>query len=71
MINRFKKDIIIIVDDDVIYPNDMIDKIIILYRKYGSKSPMKFGGRNSDSKFIKKEKLLKKKELFHIMEKGI
>ena len=55
-INRFKEDLIITVDDDVIHPNDMIEYIITLYRKYASKSPMSFGGRHSDWKFIKKKK---------------
>ena len=55
-INRFKEDLIITVDDDVIYPNNMIEKVIMLYRKYGSKSPMSFGGRYSDWKFLKKKK---------------
>ena len=60
-INLFKEALIIIVINDVIYPNDMIENIIKLYRKYDSKSPMSFGGRNSDWKFIKKRKNLLKK----------
>ncbi len=55
-INRFKEDLIITVDDDVIYPNDMIEKVITLFRKYGSKFPISFGGRETDWKFIKKKK---------------
>ena len=55
-INRFKEDLIITVDDDVIYPNNMIEKVIMLYRKYGSKLPMSFRGRLSDWKFLKKKK---------------
>ena len=34
----------------------MIEKVIMLYRKYGSKSPMSFGGRYSDWKFLKKKR---------------
>ena len=38
-INRFKEDLIITLDDDKIYPKDMIENIIKLYRKYCSKFP--------------------------------
>jgi len=55
-INRYKKDLIITVDDDVIYPNDMIEKVIFQFKKYGSNNPMSFGGKNTDWKFIKKKK---------------
>ena len=55
-INRYKKDLIITVDDDVIYPNNLIEKVIYYFRKHGSKNPMSFGGKFSDWKFLKKKK---------------
>ena len=55
-INRFKEDLIITVDDDVIYPNDMIENVIMLFRKYDSKLPMSFGGSTTDWTFIKKKR---------------
>ena len=53
---KYKKDIIITVDDDVNYPNFLIEKIIREFRRKGSKSPMSFGGKPTDwwvNKFIK------------------
>ncbi len=60
-INRYKKDLIITVDDDVIYPNNLIEKVIFQYKKYGSNNPMSFGGKKSDWKFIKKKNNSSKK----------
>ena len=47
-INRFKKDLIITIDDDVIYPYDLIENIIKNFIKFGSNKPMSFGNKNSD-----------------------
>ena len=55
-INRFKEDLIITVDDDIIYPNNMIKIVIMRFRKYDGKFPMSFGGRYTDWKFFKKKK---------------
>ena len=47
-INRFKKDLIITIDDDVIYPYDLIENIIKNFIKFGSNKPMSFGNKYSD-----------------------
>ena len=45
---KYKNDIIITVDDDVLYPNFVIEKIIKEFRRRGSRYPMSFGGRPTD-----------------------
>jgi hypothetical protein len=47
-INRFKNDLIITIDDDVIYPFDLIENIIKNFIKFGSNKPMSFGNIYSD-----------------------
>ena len=47
-INRFKNDLIITIDDDVLYPFDLIENIIKNFIKFGSNKPMSFGSKNSD-----------------------
>ena len=47
-INRFKNDLIVTVDDDILYPRDMLEKMLNCYKKYGSRYPVSFGGPNSD-----------------------
>ena len=49
-LNRFKNDLIITTDDDVLYPYDFIEKILKLYIKNGSNKPMSFGSKYSDWK---------------------
>ena len=52
-LNRFKDDLIITTDDDVLYPYDFIEKILKLYIKNGSNKPMSFGAKSSDWKIRK------------------
>ena len=52
-LNRFKNDLIITTDDDVLYPYDFIEKILKLYIKNGSNKPMSFGAKSSDWKLGK------------------
>ena len=52
-LNRFKNDLIITTDDDVLYPYDFIEKILKLYIKNGSNKPMSFGAKSSDWKIGK------------------
>ena len=47
-INRYKKDLIITVDDDIIYPNDSIEKMLKCYNRLGGKNPVSFGQQSSD-----------------------
>ena len=47
-INRFKNDLIITIDDDVIYPFDLIENVIKNFIKFGSNKPMSFGNKYSD-----------------------
>ena len=47
-INRFKTDLIITIDDDVIYPFDLIENVIKNFIKFGSNKPMSFGNKFSD-----------------------
>ena len=47
-INRFKNDLIITVDDDIIYPYDLIENVIKNFIKFGSNKPMSFGNKYSD-----------------------
>jgi hypothetical protein len=47
-INRFKNDLIITVDDDIIYPFDLIENVIKNFIKFGSNKPMSFGNKYSD-----------------------
>ena len=52
-INKYKKDIIITVDDDVNYPKTLIKNMIKDFKNNGSKNPMSFGGKFSDWKIGK------------------
>ena len=47
-INRFKSDLIITTDDDIIYPFDLIENVIKNFIKFGSNKPMSFGNKYSD-----------------------
>lgn len=47
-INRYKKSLIISVDDDILYPNDLIENMLKCYKKEGGKNPMSFGRKSSD-----------------------
>ena len=47
-INRFKKDLILVVDDDITYPYDCIEKMIKCYYKLGGNNPVSFGTNSSD-----------------------
>lgn len=47
-INRFKNDLIITTDDDIIYPYDLIENVIKNFIKFGSNKPMSFGSKYSD-----------------------
>jgi hypothetical protein len=47
-INRYKNDLIITIDDDIIYPFDLIENVIKNYIKYGYNRPMSFGSKTSD-----------------------
>jgi hypothetical protein len=47
-INRYKNDLIITIDDDFIYPFDLIENILKNYIKYGNNRPMSFGSKYSD-----------------------
>ena len=47
-LNRFKKDLIITVDDDILYPNDFIENMLKCYYQLGGKNPVSFGTRTSD-----------------------
>ena len=47
-LNRFKKDLIITVDDDIFYPNDLIQKMMECYKKLGGNNPVSFGMKTSD-----------------------
>lgn len=47
-INRFKNDLIITIDDDIIYPFDLVENVIKNFIKFGSNNPMSFGSIYSD-----------------------
>ena len=47
-IKRYKNDLIITIDDDYIYPFDLIENILKNYIKYGYNRPMSFGSNYSD-----------------------
>ena len=47
-INRFKEHFIVTLDDDISYPNNLIESIINEYNKYEIINPMSFGGQQSD-----------------------
>ena len=52
-INKYKKDIIITVDDDVNYPKSLIKNMMREFRRRGSNNPMSFGGKITDFKIGK------------------
>lgn len=47
-INRFKNDIIISLDDDILYPKNTIKNMLKCYHKLGGKNPVSFGTKDSD-----------------------
>lgn len=47
-LNRFKRDIIITVDDDILYPNDLLENMLKCYKKLGGNNPVSFGTKSSD-----------------------
>jgi hypothetical protein len=47
-INRYKNDLIITIDDDYIYPFDLIENILKNYIKFGSNRPLSFGNNKTD-----------------------
>ena len=47
-LNRYKEDIIITTDDDVLYPYDMIEIILKEFKRKGENNPMSFGGYQTD-----------------------
>ena len=47
-INRFKNDIIISLDDDILYPNNTIKNMLKCYNKIGNNNPISFGTFTSD-----------------------
>jgi hypothetical protein len=47
-INRFKNDLIITTDDDILYSYDFIENILKMYIKNGANKPMSFGTHKSD-----------------------
>ena len=49
-LNRFKKDLIISVDDDIFYPNDVIENMLKCYKKLGGNNPVSFGRKDTDWK---------------------
>lgn len=49
-LNRIKKDLIITVDDDTLYPKDMIEKMLNCYKKLGGNNPVSFGNKKTDWK---------------------
>ena len=42
-LNRFKEDLIIIINDDILYPYDMFDNVLREFKKIREKNPMCFG----------------------------
>ena len=49
-LNRFKKELIISVDDDIFYPNDVIENMLKCYKKLGGNNPVSFGPKDTDWK---------------------
>ena len=47
-LKKYKEDIIMTVDDDILYPNNMIGNIIKHYKKLGRNNPISYGGPTSD-----------------------
>ena len=47
-LNRFRNKLIITIDDDILYPKDMIENMIKCYKKLGGKNPVSFGTSSSD-----------------------
>ena len=47
-IDRYKNDLIITIDNDIIYPFDLIENVIKNFIKFGSNKPMSFGNNYSD-----------------------
>ena len=47
-LNRFKNDIIITLDDDILYPSNTIENMLKCYNKLGKKNPISFGTKYSD-----------------------
>ena len=49
-INRYKKGLIISVDDDVLYPRNTFEKMINCYKSLGANKPVSFGTKSTDWK---------------------
>lgn len=47
-INRYKKGLIITLDDDILYPNNVFEKMINCYYSLGANNPVSFGTNSSD-----------------------
>lgn len=47
-LKRFKNDLIITMDDDILYPYDIFENMLKCYKKKGANRPMSFGKRTSD-----------------------
>ena len=47
-INRFKNDLIITLDDDILYPNNLFENMLKCYKLLGGNNPVSFGKQTSD-----------------------
>ena len=47
-LNRFQNDLIITVDDDILYPYNSIENMLKCYKKYGGNIPVSFGPKSTD-----------------------
>ena len=47
-LNKLKNDIIITLDDDILYPSNTIENMLKCYNKLGKKNPVSFGTKSSD-----------------------
>jgi hypothetical protein len=47
-LSRFKESLIITVDDDILYPNDLFENMLKCFKNSGGNSPMSFGQYYSD-----------------------
>lgn len=63
-LNRFKRNIIITVDDDILFPNDLFENMLKCYKKLGRNNPVSFGTKSSDWN-------INGNIIIHIMEVGV
>ncbi len=49
-LKKYKEDLIMTVDDDILYPNNMFANILKHYKKLGRNNPISYGGPTSDWK---------------------